>query len=89
MSTSVIMDTGEVSISDTCQAVNSIIQFFFFLLEKGLQNDNMSTRVSARQIQPFPPFYALAEKGLRNDNMSTRVSARRKRHEYYLNTLHI
>ncbi len=46
MSTSVIMDTGEVSISDTCQAVNSIIQIL--LLEKGLQNDNMSTHIKAR-----------------------------------------
>ena len=45
---------------------------FYALAQKGLQNNNMSTRVSARQIHPFPPFYALAEKGLRDDDMSTR-----------------
>ena len=62
MGTSVIMDTGEVSISDTCQAVNSIIQFFFlFLLEKGLQNDNMSTHIKARTKQHFPSFFVYWE----------------------------
>ena len=60
MNTNVIMDTGEVSILDTCQAVNSIIQFFFFLLEKGLQNVNMSTHIKARTKRHFPSFYALA-----------------------------
>ncbi len=50
-----ILDTGQVPITGTCQAhewkflelSNSIFLYFFYLLKKGLRNEEMSTRVTA------------------------------------------
>ena len=52
--------------------------YFFYLPKKGLQNEEMSTRVTASTNGHLFPFSPLAEKGLQKTEMSTQVTARKK-----------
>ena len=85
-STNVILDTGQVQITGTCQAhewkflelSNSLFYIFFYLSKKGLQNEEMSTRVIASANWNLFAFSPLLKKGLQKEEMSTQVTARKK-----------